>query len=141
MLRSAHSNSRQAAALMAAAFMAAALLAAALLATALLATAQVPLSGSGQSELRREGSAWSRTFTGTLPAQSKLRIEGHGPVTLEGGVAGNIQYTVKVGVTASDQAEARRILERMLLRVVTERGMTTLIAPGGRVLSTVSVKA
>jgi hypothetical protein len=126
MLRSAHSNSRQSVAL---------------LAVALLAAALVPPAGSGQSGLRREGGAWSRTFAGTMSAQSKLRIEGHGPVALEGGVAGEIRYTVTVSVTASNEAEARRILERMLLRVVTERGMATLIAPGGRALSTVSVKA
>jgi hypothetical protein len=106
-----------------------------------MAAVFLPLTGSSQQELKREGSEWSRTFTGTISAQPKLRIESHGPVALEGGVSNGIQYTVKVSVSAANGAEAKRILDRMVLRVVTERGMTTLIAPGGRVLSTVSVKA
>ena len=121
MLRSAHFNYRRA--------------------IAIAAASLLPLAGSGQPDLRREGGAWSRTYTSTLPAQPKLRIEGHGPVAIEGGAANGIQYTVKVSVTASNEAEARRILDRLLPRVMNERGMTFLIAPGGRVLSTVSVKA
>jgi DUF4097 and DUF4098 domain-containing protein YvlB len=108
---------------------------------ALAAAALVPLAGSGQPDLRRDSGGWSRTYTGTLPAQSKLRIEGHGPVDLEGGVANGIQYTVKVAVTAANEAEARRILDRLLPRAMAERGVTSVIAPGGPVLSTVSVRA
>ena len=44
-----------------------------------------PLAGNGQQELRRDRDGWVRTYTGTLPAASRLRINGHGPVTLEGG--------------------------------------------------------
>jgi hypothetical protein len=121
MLRSAHFNTRQA--------------------IALLAAALLPLTGSGQPDLRREGSDWTHTFTGTLPAQGRLRIEGHGPVALEAGVSNTIQYSVKVAFSAPNEAEAKRILDRLVLSVITERGITSLIAPGGRVLSTVSVKA
>src|ERR1035438_4411303 len=121
MLLLAHSNLRQAVALMAAAL--------------------VPLAISGQRELKREGAGWSCTFTRTVPAQAKLHIEGHGPVALEAGVSNNIQFTVKVTVVAANEAEAKRILDRLVPRVVVDRGMTHLIAPGGRVLSTVSVKA
>jgi DUF4097 and DUF4098 domain-containing protein YvlB len=110
-------------------------------AAALLGALLLPLAGSGQQELNREGNAWSRTFTGTLPAQSRLRIVGHGPVALEGGVSKNIWYTVKVSVAAANEAEARRILDRMTLRFLDEGGVATLIVPGGQALSTLSVKA
>ena len=110
-------------------------------AAALVAAALLSLTASAQPDLKREGNGWSRTMTMALPAQPRLRIEAHGPVTLEGGVSDGIVYTVKVSVAAADEAEARRILEHLELRFVSGRGMVTLLPPGGRVRSTVWVKA
>jgi DUF4097 and DUF4098 domain-containing protein YvlB len=99
------------------------------------------MAASGQQDLTREGNAWSRTVTMAVAAQPGLRIEAHGPVTLEGGVSNDIQYTVKFSVAAPDVAEAKRILERLEPRAVRGQGTATLIAPGGPALSTVWVKA
>jgi len=106
-----------------------------------MAAALVPLAAPGQPDLKREGNAWSRTVTMTLSPQPRLRIEAYGPVTLEGGVPGNIQYTVKFSVAAPDEAEARRILERLELRANVVHGVATLLPPGVRAPSAVWVKA
>ena len=111
-------------------------------ATLLMAALLLPLTGSGQQELKREGNAWSRTFTGSLSPQSRLEVDSHGPVILEGGSSGAFTYTVKLTVMAQSEAEARRLLDRLAaLRVLSERGVTAVIAPNGRVLSTISVRA
>jgi DUF4097 and DUF4098 domain-containing protein YvlB len=102
----------------------------------------LPLVVSSQQDLKRESlNTWSRTFTGSVSPQSRLEIESHGPVAIEGGSSGPLVYTVKLTVMAQTEAQARRILDRLALRILTEHGATALIAPTGPVLSTVSVKA
>ncbi|HUA61740.1 MAG TPA: hypothetical protein VML19_23495 [Verrucomicrobiae bacterium] len=102
----------------------------------------LPLAGSSQQDLNREGGgSWSRTFTGQASPQGRLVIESRGPVALEGGGSGPLVYTVKLTVMAQTEAEARRMLDRLALRILTANGATALIAPTGRVLTTVSVKA
>jgi hypothetical protein len=110
-------------------------------AAALVAAALVSVAAFAQGDLKREGNAWSRTVTMALPAQPKLRVEARGPVTLEGGVSNDIQYIVKFSVEAQDEADARRILEHLDLHFIGGRGLVTLLPPGGRVRSTVWVKA
>jgi DUF4097 and DUF4098 domain-containing protein YvlB len=121
MLRSAHFSLRQSA--------------------ALLAAALLPLAASGQQDLKREGNAWTRTITMVLAAQPRLVIEAHGPVTLESGVSNDIQCTVKFSVAVQDEAEARRILGLLGMRVRQGQGTVTLLPPGGPALTTVWVKA
>jgi len=110
-------------------------------AAAILAAALVPLAASGQQDLKREPGGWSRTLTMSVAPQPRLVIEAHGPVTLESGVSSDIQYTVKFGVAVQDEAEARRILGILGLRVRQSQGTVTLLPPGGAVLTTVWVKA
>ena len=47
-------------------------------------------------------------YLGTVPAASRLRVNAHGPVTLEGGVAKDLSYTIRLSVNARTEAEARR---------------------------------
>jgi DUF4097 and DUF4098 domain-containing protein YvlB len=123
MLRLAHSNLQSAALLVAAAVL-------------------LPLVGSSQEDLKREGStSWSRTFTGSVSPQNRLEIQSHGPVALEGGTSSSLVYSVKLTVMAQTEAQARRMLDRLALHILTERGVTALIAPNGPVLSTISIKA
>ncbi len=110
-------------------------------AAALVAAALLPLGAPGQQDIKREGNAWTRTFTLTTSPLPRLRIEAHGPVTLETGVAGNIQYTVKLVVAAADEAEARRTLDHVELRAIRAGGVLTLLPPAGRAGSMIWVKA
>jgi len=99
-------------------------------------------AGSGQQQaLKREGDGWVQTITGTLPAAAKLRVNGHGPVSLEGGVEKQISYSVKITVTARTEAEARRILSRFPLQTSVAGDWAVLNTPGGRVFSAVTVRA
>src|SRR5271157_5829148 len=70
-----------------------------------------------QQKLTREGDLWVRTFSGTGPAAPRLRVNAHGPVTLEGGVSPNLSYQVKVSVKTRTAAEALGILERYAVRL------------------------
>jgi DUF4097 and DUF4098 domain-containing protein YvlB len=78
---------------------------------------------------------------GVAPAAPRLRIKAHGPVTLEGGAAKDVSYSVKMTVTARTDAEARRILRLYSVRIEAGGPWTVLTAPGGPVETTVSVKA
>ena len=100
----------------------------------------LPLAGNGQQELRRDRDGWVRTYTGTLPAASRLRINGHGPVALEGG-GRTFTYTIRVSVSAQSEAEARRLLGRLPMRIETQGDWVVLTAPGGPAVATVTVKA
>src|SRR4051794_16618961 len=82
-----------------------------------------------------------RTIYGTAPAGSRLRVSAHGPVTLEGGVSTNLTYTIRLSVDARTEAEARRALQQYAVRVSTQGGWTVLNAPGGVVMTAVTIKA
>lgn len=90
--------------------------------------------------IARENGKWTRTFTGTAPAAARVRINAHGSVVLEGGVRGNIAYTVKATVTARTEAAARRLLQQYALRIEPQSGWFVLTAPGGPVETSVSIK-
>jgi DUF4097 and DUF4098 domain-containing protein YvlB len=70
-----------------------------------------------------------------------LRINAHGPVTLEAGASGEVSYSVKVSVSARSEAEARRVLDVFRVRAASEREWTVLTVPGGRVATNVTVRA
>ena len=112
-------------------------------ALALLAVLAVgtPLRGQGRGALaiHREGAGWVRTFSGTVAPQARLRVIGHGPVTLQGGAGASLNYSIKVRIDARSEAQARRLLAQALVRVAFEHGEIVLTAPGGAALSTVTL--
>src|ERR1051326_8407722 len=82
-----------------------------------------------------------RIIYGTAPAPTRLRINAHGPVTLEGGTAKDLTYSVKVVAIARTDAETRRALQTYAVRLEAGGPWTVLTAPGGPVETTVSVKS
>ena len=106
-----------------------------------VALALLPLAACAQQELTRQGDQWVRTYYGTAPAAPRLRVNAHGPVTLEGGVAPNVSYQVKVSVKAPTAAEAQGILDRYAVKLAAQGDWLVLTAPGGAFATAVSVKA
>src|ERR1039457_4125940 len=94
-----------------------------------------------QQQLTRQGDVWVRTFYGAVPAAPRLRVKAAGPVTLEGGVSGNLSYQVKVSVKARTAAEAVRIFGRYAVRLARQGDWLVLTAPGGAFVSAISVEA
>lgn len=82
-----------------------------------------------------------RVFEGSAPAASKLRVNAHGPVAVQGAVADKIAYTIKVTVSAHSEAMGRRLLENYRVRVEPRDGWLVLTTPGGSAMSTVTVRA
>src|SRR4051794_26786729 len=82
-----------------------------------------------------------RIIYGSAPSGARLRVNAHGPVTLEGGVAKDLTYTIRLSVSARTEAEARKALQQYAVRVDKQGIWTVLTAPGGSVMTSVSVKA
>lgn len=106
--------------------------------------ALLPLGGACQDPhdawLEKEPGGWALTYRGSLPAARTLRINGHGPVTLEGGTSQAFVYTVRLSVAARSEAEARTLLVHSPLTV--KRGQIVILtAPGGPVKARMVVKA
>jgi hypothetical protein len=95
----------------------------------------------GQQPLKQEGDSWVRTYTGSIPAAARLRVNGHGPVTLTAGVGREIGYTVKVSVMARTEAEARRMLDRESIHAEVHGDSAILTTPGGAAMSTTVIRA
>jgi len=108
--------------------------------SALLAAVVVPAALLAQP-VTREGSRWVQTITGTTPAAARLRVNTQGPVHLEANAAREITYTAKLSVQAPNEGEARRLLTRFSLRVVSTGALVVLAAPGGPVTANLSIKA
>src|SRR5947199_8961430 len=89
----------------------------------------------------RQGNSYVRDFYGVAQATKRLRINAHGPVTLQGGAANNISYSVRLSVQARTEAEARTVMQRYNVRVNSQGEWVVLTAPGGPVISSVTVKA
>ena len=102
----------------------------------------LPLAASSQqSGIVRQGDRFVRDFNGSMPATRRLRINAHGPVTVQAGAANRISYTVHLSVRARTEAEARVVMQRYSVRVAPQGEWAVLTAPGGPVISTVTVKA
>jgi DUF4097 and DUF4098 domain-containing protein YvlB len=97
--------------------------------------------GQQQMALRREADGWARTYGGRMPGVPRLRIIGHGPVTVEAGVPGEIVYTVKLNVAARTQAEAVRLLARYPVQITRAGDWAIVTTPGGKVYSAVTITA
>ncbi|MBS1857238.1 MAG: hypothetical protein JST11_17855 [Acidobacteria bacterium] len=104
---------------------------------ALLALAAVYAQAPG---IVREGGNFRRDFSGTYATPAKLRIAAHGPVNLRAGAGDALTYTVSVSVRARSEAEARSVLEHYKVRLEKSGDWLVLTAPGGPVISTVTVK-
>src|SRR5271155_5276613 len=109
------------------------------LAILLAISSQQPISA--QQPLKHEGDSWVRTYTGTIPAAARLRVNGHGPVTLTAGVGREIGYTVKVSVMARTEAEARRMLDRESIHAEVRGDSAVLTTPGGAAMSATIIRA
>src|SRR5271156_1434034 len=90
----------------------------------------LPTVACGQPWLTQEGDLWVRTFHETAPAKQRVRINAHGPVTLEGNVSANFEYTVKVAVRARTREQARLMLERAELRSESQNDWLVVTTPG-----------
>jgi DUF4097 and DUF4098 domain-containing protein YvlB len=102
----------------------------------------VPLVAMPQETgIVREGDRFVREFHGDAPAGRRLRINAHGPVSVQAGAANSISYTVRLSVRARSEAEARNVMQRYNVRVAPQGEWVVLTAPGGPVISTVTVKA
>src|SRR3954451_4008126 len=101
----------------------------------------LPQSVSQQAGVVREGKRFVRDFYGSAPPSRRLRVNAHGPVTVQAGVADRLQYTVRVSVQTRTEGEARRVLQRYSVRQESKGDTLVLTAPGGPVVSTVFVKA
>ena len=110
---------------------------------ALAIVALMPLAPSAQPWLSQEGDLWVRTYRETAAAKPRLHIVSHGPVMLEGNVAANFEYVVKVTVHARSREEARRLLEKADAEphVEQQKEWLVLTAPGRYAMSSVEVRA
>jgi DUF4097 and DUF4098 domain-containing protein YvlB len=105
-----------------------------------LAVLAALLPVSAQQLVCRNGKC-ERIIYGAAPAGLRLRVNAHGPVTLEGGVGKDLSYVIRVSVNARTEGEARRALQQYAVRVEKQGPWTVLTAPGGVVMTSVSVKS
>src|SRR4051812_39075198 len=98
-----------------------------------LAVIAALLPASAQQLTCKNGKC-ERIIYGTAPVSGRLRVNAHGPVNLEAGVAKALTYTIRVSVDARSEVEARRLLERYAVRVTSQGPWTVLTAPGGEVM-------
>jgi DUF4097 and DUF4098 domain-containing protein YvlB len=98
-------------------------------------------SVSQQAGVTREGNRFVRVFRGAGPAARRLRINAHGPVTVQAGTSNELQYTVRLSVRARTENEARSVLQRYSVRQESRGDTLVLTAPAGPVISTVVVRS
>src|SRR5581483_11491387 len=103
--------------------------------------AVVAAPAAAQQQLTCRNGRCERVIYGTAPAAVRLKVSAHGPVTLEGGVSRDLSYVIRVTVDARSEAEARRVLQQYTARIDRQGQWTVLTAPGGPVITSVSVKA
>lgn len=101
----------------------------------------LPMVACAQPWLTQEGDLWVRTFHQSAPAKPRLRINAHGPVMLEGNVAANFEFTVKVAVRARTREQARIKLEKVALRTESQNEWLVLTTPGREAVATVTMRA
>lgn len=101
----------------------------------------IPLLASTQPlGMQRRGELWEKDFFGNARAARRLRINAHGPVTLQAGASPNITYSVRLSVRARTESEARRVMQNYRVREDYVGDTTVITAPAGPVISTVVVK-
>src|SRR4051812_9075396 len=100
----------------------------------------VALPAYGQQLTCRNGKC-ERIIYGSAPASARLKVSANGPVTVEGGVSRTFSYTIRATVNMRSEAEARRALQNYVVRVQQQGPWTVLTAPGGGVMTAVTIKA
>jgi DUF4097 and DUF4098 domain-containing protein YvlB len=100
----------------------------------------LPLVGLAQPLGQRNPGEWLKDFIGSEAAGRRLRVNSHGPVTVQAGVSSNVVYTVRVTVHARTEAEAKQVLARYSVRSHREGDTTVINVPGGPVVSNVTVR-
>lgn len=108
---------------------------------ALSAVAILPAALFAQSSLTRQGDQWIETISGTAPLAARLRVNCRGPVQLDGGVGREIRYTATLRVRAASESEARRFLDRFLVRSVGGGDWTVITAAGPNVSANLALQA
>jgi DUF4097 and DUF4098 domain-containing protein YvlB len=108
--------------------------------TILVAFAWLPLAVAQQPVTCQNGKC-TKLLRGSVAAAQRLRVNAHGPVTLEGGTSRVLTYTVKVAVSARTEAEARRLLQQYDLRVDQQGSWTVMTLPGGPVTSFLAIQS
>src|ERR1039458_3604759 len=107
-----------------------------------LCIALLPLAALAQPWLTHEGDLWVRTYNDTAPVKPRVRVNSHGPVLIEGNSsAAQFVFTVKVGVRARTQAEARVRLEKLQVRAESQGEWLVVTTPGGYATSSVVMHA
>ena len=101
----------------------------------------LPMVACGQPWLTQEGDLWVRTVRETAAARPRVRINAHGPVTLEGNVSTNFEFTVKIAVKARSREQARIKLERAELRSESQNEWFVLTVPGRDLTTAVTMRA
>jgi DUF4097 and DUF4098 domain-containing protein YvlB len=107
--------------------------------SALAVLAFLPFAGAQKGFTCKNGTC-EKVIYGTAPVGTRLRVNAHGPVTLQGGDSTSLQYTVTVSVSARSESEARRWLQQYAVRVVSQGPITVFTAPGGPVVAAVALK-
>jgi hypothetical protein len=107
----------------------------------LVGAAFLPMAAGAQPWLTQEGDLWVRTFHETAAAKPRVRINAHGPVTLEGNVSPNFDYTVKVAVRARTREQARILLEKAELRMESQTTGWCSPLPAGDATASVTMRA
>jgi DUF4097 and DUF4098 domain-containing protein YvlB len=95
----------------------------------LLALAVTPLACWAQQEMACQRGQCVEAVTGQAGIGQRLRVNAHGPVTLEAGVEKELKYTAREVAQAAGPEEARRMLDRYPVRVVNAGGWSVLTAP------------
>ncbi len=103
--------------------------------------ALLPAVGTSQPQWKHAGDSWVRVYSGTIPASGKLRVRGHGPVTVTGGAGREISYSVVVSVMAPSEGRARAVLLQQPIRVESDGEWAVLTVPGGAAISNVTIRA
>jgi DUF4097 and DUF4098 domain-containing protein YvlB len=95
----------------------------------------------GQPSLTCKDGRCEKIIYGNAPAISRLKINAHGPVTVQRVASKGLTYVVRVSISARSEGAARRALENFQIRMHSEGPWTVLSAPGGPALSAISIKA
>ena len=106
----------------------------------LLVLAVLPVAVWSQPAVTCHRGQCIQTLTGQASIGQRLRVNAHGPVTLEAGVERQLKYTVRLVVQASSEAEARTIFDSHTVRVTKEGEWSVLTAPGGPVAATLVLR-